>query len=113
MMDDTMGEDGNRSEERRRHCATSEPHATPNLEVLFMRVLADSNKKPNPVDTTTITLPGFVPGRDDPARWVEDVSNIVVDLEWSDAIILSKISNSLTGEAGEWFSNWQPIHKRT
>jgi hypothetical protein len=52
-----------------------------------------------------VTLPKFVPGRDTPQQWVDEVSELAADLGWTDSDLLARISGCFEGEAGEWFSS--------
>jgi hypothetical protein len=55
-----------------------------------------------------VTLPKFVPGRDTPQQWVDEVSELAADLGWTDSNLLARISGCFEGEAGEWFSSLEP-----
>lgn len=83
------------------------------LRGFLERVDSRPNVPPTVVPGESVTLPSFVSGRDDPQRWVDEISNLAVDLGWNDGILLAKISNCFEGEAGEWFANWNPVDRRS
>lgn len=87
----------------------------PNFETLFLNFLERIDQRPSTssMDVSSITLPTFEPGRDDPQCWTEDLFAFATELGWSDAILMSRISKCFSGETGEWFLNWNPVDRRT
>ncbi|VEN56960.1 unnamed protein product [Callosobruchus maculatus] len=60
-----------------------------------------------------LRLPKFVPGKDDPQQWANEISEMAAELGWSDTTIMAQIGDCFEGEAGEWFKVWSPIDRRS
>jgi hypothetical protein len=58
-------------------------------------------------------LPEFVPTRDDPQAWIDEITRLTTELEWNEAYLMTKIPGCFKGETSEWFSGWCPIDGRT